>query len=141
MLAAMRQIGPKKEELQHAEERRNDPKQDQIFGGDKQFQQVESDGCSQYLPDGNVFFGKRKKPDPEVFIAFVKVRIGICARMAVVLVMFGKQLAVAVIHKQKGTKAAHEVVYFGVGRKNGAMHGIMGCDKKAGIQMGLEQNQ
>ena len=89
VLATVGQIRPKIKQLKRTHEGGNHPKNDEVFHGKPQFQDVVGNGHHQHLDNGEILFGKSKKPQKEIGVAVVVVGVVECTRVAVVQVVVG----------------------------------------------------
>ena len=94
----VRKISSKIKELQRRKSSRNHPKENQVFGGENELEEIEGNRHQEKLPDGKVLQDKAQVPAEKLSRGMV-VRILIRGYVAVVFVVFGKKLPIEVVGK------------------------------------------
>lgn len=136
VLPAVGKVGAKVKQLKSRKNCRKHPKDDEIFGIEKELQDIESHGHQQDLPAGHILADKADVPDQKIARSMV-IRILRSGNMAVVGMMPGKQPLVKIEREQDSRNPAGQVVAFLIGRDD-PVHRIVSRDEKPGVKMHLD---
>lgn len=93
----------------------------------------------QYLHDRNILPRKAKKPEKEIPAVVIGVLVG--SDVAVVQVVFRVKTAVVVVGKQTSSNGSDDGVELFVSGGYYAVHGIMGSNEKAGVQVRHQEHR
>ncbi len=128
VIPAVGKVGAKVKQLKGRKDRWKHPKDDEIFGIEKQLQDIESHCHQQNLPDSHVLPDKADVPDQKIARIMV-IRILRSGNMAVVGMMPGEQPFVKIEREQNSGYPSGEVITFFI-RRNDPVHRVVSRDKK-----------
>ena len=131
VIPAVGKVGAKVKQLKSGKNRRKHPKDNEIFGIEKQLQDIESHCHQQDLPDSHVLADKADVPDQKIARIMV-IRILHSGNMAVVGMMPWEQTRVKIEREQDGRYPSGQVVAFFM-RRHDPVHGIVSRDEKPGV--------
>jgi hypothetical protein len=94
----VRKISSKIKELQCRKPSRYHPKENQVFGGKNELEEVEGNCHQEKLPDSEVLENKGEVPAEKLSRSMV-VRILIRSHVAMVFVVLGKKLPIEIVGK------------------------------------------
>ena len=133
---AVGKIGSKVKQLKSRKDRWKHPKDDEIFGIEKELQDIESHCHQQDLPDGDILPDKADVPDQKIARSMV-IRILRSGDMAVVGMMPWEQPRVQIEREQDGRNPTGQVIAFFI-RRDDPVHRIVSRDEKPGVKMHLD---
>ncbi len=130
VLAFVRQVSAKVKKLQGAEQRRQNPKQNEVLLRNPNLQNIKQNRHKNNLPDSKVIAEETKKPTQKVAVVVIRVVLGM--HVAVVQMVFGVQFGVPKSGVKQGANLSDYSVYNWIWG-NRAVHCIMRCNEKAGV--------